>query len=329
MSAAALPAGHTVWEKPEVKEALERGAKDRSSAERPGGPTHQIPSGPGKVGGQQGKDRGQPARARSASREMTPVAALAAPATLPSLTATSDQGQEEVEPATLILLARDRERADAERKRADAERQNTEGERKNAAREREKVQSLEKGKDTLAKRLKSSRKDHDKAAKAHRRELKQAQQEAVELRAATRKRIKELRKRETGLTAALDVAENKTQTQETQVQALTQENARATQEIARLKAVQEAKITAAEQKTQARFLAGQGLDRLEDSELSRLEDQVKEEREGRRKCVICMDRNACMVFFPCKHMRTCEPCSAALQTCPICREVQSKFKLFT
>jgi hypothetical protein len=35
LSAAALPAGDPIWERPEVKAALERGAKDRASAERP------------------------------------------------------------------------------------------------------------------------------------------------------------------------------------------------------------------------------------------------------------------------------------------------------
>jgi hypothetical protein len=35
MSAAALPADSPIWEVPEVKAALERGAKDRASAERP------------------------------------------------------------------------------------------------------------------------------------------------------------------------------------------------------------------------------------------------------------------------------------------------------
>jgi ankyrin repeat protein len=46
MSAAALPAGHPVWERSEVKAALERGIKDRASAERTPAGLYAVPFSP-------------------------------------------------------------------------------------------------------------------------------------------------------------------------------------------------------------------------------------------------------------------------------------------
>ncbi|XP_060571303.1 E3 ubiquitin-protein ligase XIAP-like [Ruditapes philippinarum] len=37
------------------------------------------------------------------------------------------------------------------------------------------------------------------------------------------------------------------------------------------------------------------------------------------RCKICLDRDACMAFFPCRHMATCEYCGSFLEKCPVCR----------
>lgn len=50
---------------------------------------------------------------------------------------------------------------------------------------------------------------------------------------------------------------------------------------------------------------------------------MKQERERRkiedRQCVVCLDRDACICFFPCGHVKACEECSASLTTCPCCK----------
>lgn len=37
-----------------------------------------------------------------------------------------------------------------------------------------------------------------------------------------------------------------------------------------------------------------------------------------RQCKICMDRDICIVFLPCRHLATCNECSETLIKCPIC-----------
>ncbi|VBB18618.1 hypothetical protein YASMINEVIRUS_1090, partial [Yasminevirus sp. GU-2018] len=37
-----------------------------------------------------------------------------------------------------------------------------------------------------------------------------------------------------------------------------------------------------------------------------------------RECCVCLDRVSCVVFCPCRHMCTCEPCGSSLKVCPIC-----------
>ncbi|XP_006814869.1 baculoviral IAP repeat-containing protein 7-like [Saccoglossus kowalevskii] len=55
-----------------------------------------------------------------------------------------------------------------------------------------------------------------------------------------------------------------------------------------------------------------------------LEDIIDEKR-----CKVCMDRDRCMLFQPCRHVVTCEICSAALRECPICRKtIKSTVKIY-
>ncbi|CAL9756902.1 unnamed protein product [Musa acuminata subsp. burmannicoides] len=42
----------------------------------------------------------------------------------------------------------------------------------------------------------------------------------------------------------------------------------------------------------------------------------------RRRCRVCVRRNACMVLLPCNHLCCCEPCAALLEACPFCGSVK-------
>uniref|UniRef100_A0A3P9K5G1 E3 ubiquitin-protein ligase XIAP n=1 Tax=Oryzias latipes TaxID=8090 RepID=A0A3P9K5G1_ORYLA len=37
-----------------------------------------------------------------------------------------------------------------------------------------------------------------------------------------------------------------------------------------------------------------------------------------KRCKICLDENACIVFIPCGHLASCKACSNKLNQCPIC-----------
>lgn len=54
-----------------------------------------------------------------------------------------------------------------------------------------------------------------------------------------------------------------------------------------------------------------------------LDDAEKEilELEQLFRCKVCLDKDSCIVFFPCRHMATCEYCEGFLHSCPICRLV--------
>ena len=41
--------------------------------------------------------------------------------------------------------------------------------------------------------------------------------------------------------------------------------------------------------------------------------------EDRRKCIICFEREADFLFWPCKHLATCQLCGIRLTDCLICR----------
>lgn len=52
-----------------------------------------------------------------------------------------------------------------------------------------------------------------------------------------------------------------------------------------------------------------------------IRDQMENQKE-QRLCVVCQERDKCVVLLPCRHMCLCEPCSqhTELKDCPLCRE---------
>jgi len=44
-----------------------------------------------------------------------------------------------------------------------------------------------------------------------------------------------------------------------------------------------------------------------------------DELDAQIKCVICLQRERCVVFQPCFHMVSCQQCRINIQACPICR----------
>ena len=71
---------------------------------------------------------------------------------------------------------------------------------------------------------------------------------------------------------------------------------------------------------------------VKEAELAkRKEAELKqaEAGQGAPLCVVCLDGPCSMLFLPCRHMKTCGPCSAALVMCPMCRApIQEKFAPF-
>ena len=58
-------------------------------------------------------------------------------------------------------------------------------------------------------------------------------------------------------------------------------------------------------------------------------EQVERERED-KLCVICQDREKCIMILPCRHLCICDVCQVSLmqrtdrahsRTCPICRKI--------
>ncbi|PNH12118.1 E3 ubiquitin-protein ligase [Tetrabaena socialis] len=45
-------------------------------------------------------------------------------------------------------------------------------------------------------------------------------------------------------------------------------------------------------------------------------------------CVVCLDRDADIVFSGCGHMGTCSACSAQLSKCPICRVASRTIRVY-
>merc|ERR1712062_721720 len=64
-----------------------------------------------------------------------------------------------------------------------------------------------------------------------------------------------------------------------------------------------------------------------------VEDQLLREVEREREdklCVVCQDREKCIMILPCRHLCICESCQVSLmqridrahsRTCPICRKI--------
>jgi len=62
-------------------------------------------------------------------------------------------------------------------------------------------------------------------------------------------------------------------------------------------------------------------------ETSQTPEEMKrkiEELQDERKCKICLDSQANVVFFPCGHLCCCMNCATSLNKCPICRRVIDK-----
>ena len=58
-------------------------------------------------------------------------------------------------------------------------------------------------------------------------------------------------------------------------------------------------------------------------------EKKNEDDDENMKCVICLEKNKCFLFLPCKHVPCCEECSELVTDCPICRnKIESKLKIF-
>ena len=59
-----------------------------------------------------------------------------------------------------------------------------------------------------------------------------------------------------------------------------------------------------------------------------LEREIGCLREERR-CKICLDADAAVLFDPCGHLSTCSGCSSSLTECPMCRNrIKRKIRAF-
>jgi baculoviral IAP repeat-containing protein 7/8 len=38
-------------------------------------------------------------------------------------------------------------------------------------------------------------------------------------------------------------------------------------------------------------------------------------------CIVCMDRDRCIMFSPCKHIVSCDHCAALVDSCVVCRSI--------
>ena len=64
-------------------------------------------------------------------------------------------------------------------------------------------------------------------------------------------------------------------------------------------------------------------------ELAQDIEALKNSSEDAKKCIICRERNACILLRPCMHANVCEECSLKLVNCPIDRkEIVSQEKVF-
>lgn len=69
--------------------------------------------------------------------------------------------------------------------------------------------------------------------------------------------------------------------------------------------------------------------KMAEKEVKKKADRKKEESAGQEKeadadrenksCVVCLEAESCVVFFPCGHLKTCSGCSEGLVLCPLCR----------
>uniref|UniRef100_H2ZML2 RING-type domain-containing protein n=1 Tax=Ciona savignyi TaxID=51511 RepID=H2ZML2_CIOSA len=52
-------------------------------------------------------------------------------------------------------------------------------------------------------------------------------------------------------------------------------------------------------------------------------------RSNEKRCKVCLDRDAEMVFIPCGHLSTCLICTQSLRQCPVCRmKINRSYRTF-
>eukprot|EP00808_Paulinella_micropora_P021048 g20567.t1 len=88
-------------------------------------------------------------------------------------------------------------------------------------------------------------------------------------------------------------------------------------------------LKGAHEKHKQELLNGLNMQKWTDEQLALLNRQTIEEINKRKQCAVCMAQNACIVFLPCRHMKTCDGCSQQLTHCPLCRSsIEDKIKPF-
>jgi len=60
------------------------------------------------------------------------------------------------------------------------------------------------------------------------------------------------------------------------------------------------------------------------------ESNIKSEKKDRSLCNLCAEKQAIVIFYPCKHKVACRACADQVQKCPICRaNIADKFTPFS
>ncbi|XP_050447705.1 E3 ubiquitin-protein ligase XIAP-like isoform X2 [Cataglyphis hispanica] len=66
----------------------------------------------------------------------------------------------------------------------------------------------------------------------------------------------------------------------------------------------------------------------ESDDIMSLREETRKLKEA-RLCKICMDNELAIVFLPCGHLATCDNCTPALTTCPLCRlKIRAYVRIF-
>ncbi|KAL6442673.1 hypothetical protein ACFW04_002645 [Cataglyphis niger] len=66
----------------------------------------------------------------------------------------------------------------------------------------------------------------------------------------------------------------------------------------------------------------------ESDDIMSLQEENRKLKEA-RLCKICMDNELAIVFLPCGHLATCDNCTPALTTCPLCRlKIRAYVRIF-
>jgi len=78
------------------------------------------------------------------------------------------------------------------------------------------------------------------------------------------------------------------------------------------------------------------VERLTDEDLDNMLEKadsgktiLKNEKERRTTCTICLTNKKAILFLPCRHMCTCNPCSTSTNACPLCRQtIKERIKVY-